>query len=410
MHILLIHQAFASINEAGGTRHHEMARYLTAHGHKVTVITSQVSYLTGSKTDSESIVEEAGVKIIRVPVSTSLHKSFLHRLINFFSFMFASNKAGKQVEDVDLIWGTSPPLFQGITAWRLARKKKVPFLFEIRDLWPEFAIAIGVLKNPILIRLSYWLEHLLYRSADRIVVNSPGYIEPVKEKGGRIVDLVPNGADISMFQTSKTKSEIRAELGIPASDFVVLYAGAHGVSNDLETVLRAAELLKEHSEIRFVFVGDGKEKPNLIQLAKDLSLRNVTFMSPVPKAEMAEILAASDCCVAILKNIPMYRLTYPNKVFDYMAAGKPVLLAIGGVVAEVIEAENAGILVEPGDPQSLANGVVAILQNPDRIITMGENGQRAIQDRYSRDFNSTKFLRIIEEMGGTRDGRENFGG
>ena len=179
MHILIIHQAFAAINEPGGTRHHELARHLIQRGHRVTIIASPVSYITGNASShAESGATQVGEpKIIRAYVYRAHHKSFVHRVFAFLSFMLSSFIEGLKVKDVDFIWGTSPPIFQGITAWALARIKRVPFLLEIRDLWPAFAIAVGVLKSRILIGASEWLEKFLYRSADRVMVNSPGYVD-----------------------------------------------------------------------------------------------------------------------------------------------------------------------------------------------------------------------------------------
>src|SRR5512135_3345374 len=191
MHILLIHQAFAALDEPGGTRHHELARYLAGRGHRVTIIASPVSYLTGTnlqpppfsgKKDGET---ENGIRVIRSYTYQALHKSFVHRAFSFISFMVSSFFAGLKVKQVDLVWGTSPPIFQGVTAWLLARLKGVPFLFEVRDLWPTFAIAVGVLRNPLLIRMSLWLERFLYRRADLVVVNSPGYIAHVSGRGAK---------------------------------------------------------------------------------------------------------------------------------------------------------------------------------------------------------------------------------
>ena len=176
MHILLIHQAFAALNEPGGTRHHEFARYLAQQGHRVTVIASPVSYLTGSDEQAKRVEQdEQGVTVLRSYTYNALHRSFVHRVFSFLSFMASSFITGLRVKDVDLVWGTSPPIFQGVTAWALARLKGVPFLFEIRDLWPAFAEAVGVLTNPILITASRWLERFLYRRADQVMVNSPGF-------------------------------------------------------------------------------------------------------------------------------------------------------------------------------------------------------------------------------------------
>src|SRR5690349_15298316 len=154
MHILIVHQAFASLDEPGGTRHHEFARLLTARGHQVTVIASSVSYLTGTLLppfpQQMGGDREGGVRVLRASAYQAHHKSFLHRILAFVAFMFSSFWLGLRVKHVDLVWGTSPPIFQGLTAWTLARLKRVPFLFEVRDLWPQFAVAVGVLKNPVL--------------------------------------------------------------------------------------------------------------------------------------------------------------------------------------------------------------------------------------------------------------------
>src|SRR5512140_2461414 len=164
MHILIIHQAFASLNEPGGTRHYEFARLLAARGHRVTVIASPVSYITGAASASEQSQQE-GIEILRAPVYSAHHKSFFHRVVAFFSFMASSFWIGLKVREVDVVWGTSPPIFQGATAWALARLKHAKFLFEVRDLWPKFAVAVGVLRQPLLIRASEWLERFLYRRA-----------------------------------------------------------------------------------------------------------------------------------------------------------------------------------------------------------------------------------------------------
>jgi glycosyltransferase involved in cell wall biosynthesis len=407
MHILLIHQAFAALDEPGGTRHHELARYLAAHGHQVTVIASSVSYLTGSalhlSSSSEKMGEEqegGGVRVIRVRSYRSLHRSFVRRVFAFVSFMTASFFAGLQVRNVDLVWGTSPPIFQGVTAWALARLKRVPFLFEVRDLWPSFAIAVGVLKSPTLIRMSFWLERFLYRHADRIMVNSPGYIAHVSERGAKRVDLVPNGADPSMFDPGDRGAVFRSANGLEGK-FVVLYAGAHGMSNDLGVVLDAAKILQEVTvplPMRIVFLGDGKEKPALQKRAAEMHLGNVLFLPPVPKAGMAAALAGADACLAILKPIDEYKTTYPNKVFDYMAAGRPVVLAIDGVIREVVEKADCGIFVRPGEPVALAQAVRGLAANPARSRQMGLAGRKYLEEHFSRSAIAEKLVKVMEEM------------
>jgi glycosyltransferase involved in cell wall biosynthesis len=405
MHILIIHQAFASLSEPGGTRHHEFARLLSARGHQVTVIASSVSYITGDKTPlqlppfSSKIGGENGdVRILRASVYSAHHKSFMHRVFAFISFMASSFWLGLGVKNVDLVWGTSPPIFQGVTAWALARLKGAKFLFEVRDLWPQFAIAVGVLTEPVLIRASEWLERFLYRHADRVMVNSPGFREHVEGRGAKRVELVPNGADPSMFDPADRGITFRQSHGL-TGEFVVMYAGAHGMSNDLGVVLDAAKLL-EGTDIQIVLLGDGKEKFNLQARADEMGLRNVTFAPSVPKTEMPGALAAADACIAILKPLDEYKTTYPNKVFDYMAAGRPVALAIDGVIREVVEAAGCGIFAEPGNPSALAGAIRELAAYKKEAQAMGLAGRKYLEQNFSRAVIGEKLLGLLEEMAG----------
>jgi len=388
IHILLIHQAFAALDEPGGTRHYEMARAFVQNGHHVTVITSPVSYLTGKSAGGKMKWKTRetplpGLEILRVYTYAALHRSFFHRLLGFISFMFSSFFVGLGVKNVDVVWGTCPPIFQGWTAWILARLKRVRVVFEVRDLWPAFAIAMQVLRNPVIISASNWLERFLYKHADQLVVNSPGFIAHVSSRGGRNVLLVPNGVDPAMFDPAGDGSAYRQEHDLTGK-FVVLYAGAHGVSNDLEVVLSAARLTTSHPEIIYTMVGDGKEKQNLMRVADQWGLENVRFLPSVAKEDMKLVLAAADACIAILKPVELYKTTYPNKVFDYMAAGRPVLCAIDGVIREVIETAHAGLFVPPGNAVALAESVLTLYNDRPAARIMGKNGYEYVVSHFNR--------------------------
>lgn len=409
MHILIIHQAFASIHEPGGTRHYELAQYLSARGHRVTIIASPVSYLTGEKAPSQpppisTKLGEGQIEILRASVYSAHHKSFLHRVLAFFSFMLSSFWIGLGVKNVDLVWGTSPPISQGVTAWMLARLKGAAFLFEVRDLWPQFAVAVGVLKNYWLIRAMEWLERRLYRAADRVMVNSPGFLEPVTSRGAKRVELIPNGADPSMFDPADDGAAFRRAHHLDEK-FVAMYAGAHGMSNDLEVVLEAARQVESAPEIEIVFVGDGKEKAALMARAAAMSLHNVTFLPSVPKSGMAEALAASDACIAILKPLEDYKRTYPNKVFDYMAAGRPVALAIDGVIREVVEAAECGLFAAPGNPSALAEALRELARDRARSRAMGLRGRKYLEEHFSRETMAESLLKMLEAMTAERKAR-----
>ncbi len=398
MHILLIHQAFTSIDEAGGTRHYELAHALAEQGHQVTIIASPISYLTGKATPGQpKIVYEHGITIYRTYTYPALHRSFFHRIISFISFMNSSFFQAIRIRKVDVVWGTSPPIFQGITAWLIARLKRAPFVFEVRDLWPSFAIAIGILKNKFIIHLSEGLEKFLYRHADALVVNSPGYIKHVRQRGAKSVFLVPNSVDITMFPANENGAEFRARYSWE-NKFLVFYTGAHGISNDLPVLIEAAEKLKTRTDIHFVLMGDGKEKPALVALAQLKSLQNITFLPPIDKKEIGHAMSAANCCVAILKPIEMYKTTYPNKVFDYMAAGKAVVLAIDGVIRQLIEDAQCGIFVPPGDSTAIAQAILTLYHDPQRCKDMGKRGRVYVEKHFSRRQSAQKLLEVFQKV------------
>jgi glycosyltransferase involved in cell wall biosynthesis len=397
VHILLIHQAFAALNEAGGTRHYEIATYLAKKGHQVTIIASPISYLTGKskQSDSDKHLKLEGIRIFRTYTYPALHKSFFHRAISFISFMVSSFIKGLSIRNVDIVWGTSPPIFQSLTAWMIARLIHKPFLLEIRDLWPAFAIQVGVLKNPLIIHLSLWLEKFLYRHADKIVVNSPGFIHHIQHKGARNIIMIPNGSDVDMFHPLDEGLNFRREHHLE-HQFIVMYSGAHGISNDLEVILTAAKMLKDKKQIRFTLIGDGKEKPALMKVAKAQDLSNVMFIDPIAKDQMAVALAASDICIAILKPIELFKTTYPNKVFDYMAAGRTILLLIDGVIRNVVEEARCGIFVQPGNPQKLVDAISWMINHPKERKKMGKSGRIYLEKHFNRNEIADTFNKVIE--------------
>jgi glycosyltransferase involved in cell wall biosynthesis len=295
--------------------------------------------------------------------------------------------------------GTTPPIFQALSAWFVAFLRRKPFLLEVRDLWPEFGIGMGVLTNPVLIRLARWLEQFLYARATHILVNSPAYVDYLRRKGIKTekITFIPYGTDIDMFTPAVDGSRIRKMLGLEGK-FVVLYAGAIGQANDIQTVLRAAGHLRGESGIRFVLFGDGKERARLQAQAERGDLTNVIFAGAYPKKEMPAVLAAADVCLAILQDIPMFRTTYPNKVFDYMAAGRPTVLAIDGVIRRVIEASGGGVFVQPGDDESLARTILELAGNPQRVRQMGTSGRDYLVRNLDRRDKLADTLKLFESL------------
>ena len=395
MRVLLIHQAFCGPEDAGGTRHYELAQRLVADGHEFAIVASSYSYLTGERRIRQSAIP--GIDVRFAPTLSGLHRSYLHRILVFLSFTITSVFTALRTMPADLVLGTSPPIFQAISAWVVAGIWRRPFALEIRDLWPEFAIDLGVLRNRILIYLARSMERFLYRRAQHIVVNSPAYVDYLLKKGvpEAKITLIPNGVDASCFHPENNGEAFRREHQFE-DKFVVMYAGALGFANDVECLLRAAADLREDRQIVFTIVGDGKELPCLRHEAESLRLDNVRFIPAQPKRRMSEALSAADVCVAVLGNIPMFRMTYPNKVFDYMAAGRPTVLAIDGAIREVIENSGGGLFVPPGDHRALGEAIRKLRDAPELRKQMGINARAYVSAHFSRDAQARQFAALLE--------------
>jgi glycosyltransferase involved in cell wall biosynthesis len=403
MKILLINQSFVSPDEPGHTRHFEMAKFLRSRGHDLVIVASDMNYQTGQRTvNTRGLYVEQdidGIRVLRAYSYPSLHVSFFWRVVSFISFMFSSVWTALQVKDADLIMGTTPPIFQAVSAWIVALIRRKPFLLEVRDLWPEFGVSMGVLKNPVVIGLARWLENFLYARATHILVNSPAYKTYMLEKGiaANKVTFIPYGTDIDMFNPGVNGSSIRNGLGLD-DKFVVLYAGAMGPANDIYTILRAADRLRDESKIRFVFFGAGKDLERIQQHAHDKHLENVIFAGVAPKKQMPEVVASADVCLAILQNIPMFRTTYPNKVFDYMAAGRATVLVIDGVIREVIEASNGGLFVTPGDDALLAGTILELSRDPEHVRQLAHNAREYLVQHLNRRDKMEETLRFFQTL------------
>lgn len=391
MHILLIHQAFALSTEPGGTRHFEFADHFRDAGHRTTVVGGAVSYLSGTLLRGS---EQDGIRVLRPYMYPLHHRSFTRRVIGFVTFMCSSFVTALRVRNVDIVFGTSPPIFQGLTAWAVARLKGVPLVFEVRDLWPDFAVEMGLLRNRPAIALARAVERFLYQRADQLVVNSPGFIDHVSRVSLRFPVLVPNGVDAAVFDGAGRRDVIRKQWEAEHG-FIVLYAGAHGPANDLSTVIEAAHLLRHRSDVWFVLMGDGKDKPHLRELAATRALDRVRFVDAQPKSAMPDVLSAADAGIAILQDIPLFRTTYPNKVFDYMAAAKPVIGAIDGVVRQLIETAGCGICVPPGNPRALAAAIEHLADNRCLAADMGKRGRQYAVDHFDRRQQAAAMMELL---------------
>ncbi|QED49188.1 glycosyltransferase family 4 protein [Cytobacillus dafuensis] len=407
MKILLICQYFLGQNDSGGSRFNQFVKYWEELGHEITVVAGTVHYTTGekeSKYKGKWIVKEKysdNVTIYRTYVSESYNKSFRGRLWGYFSFTFSSLYAALfKIKKHDVMMVSSPPLFVGITGILLKLFKRTPMIFEIRDLWPESAIDIGVVTNKALIHAAYLVEKLSYKFSDKINVLTPAFKKALIEKKNvpeNKIIFIPNGADLDIFQPGEKENWVRDQYNLKGK-FVITYMGAHGVANYLDSILNTAKICREYPDIVFLLIGDGMEKKRLMIRAEEEQIENVVFIPPQPKKVIPDFCNASDVCTAVLKNIEIYKTVYPNKVFDYMSCKKPILLGINGVARELIEKSNCGYFVDVDNPEDFKNKILSIYQDSKLIETLGENGYEYVRETFNRENLSKTYIEEIEKI------------
>lgn len=409
MNILLIHQYFLEEDDPGGSRWNEFSRIWTDQGHTVTVLGGMMHY-NGKEKKPEYKgkyfvkKQQGAVTVYRCHVSEAYNKSFIGRLWGYFSFMFSAFYAGmfKAKGKYDVVIVTSPPLFVGATGYLISRLKRIPFVFEVRDLWPESAIDTGVLTNKLVIRLAYWVEAFIYRTATLINVLTPAFFNALRDKKGIAASKliqISNAADFSLSEKllrDFDRTAFRQQHDLEGH-FVITYVGAHGVANHLEQLLDAGVALSD-TNVLFLLIGQGMEKERLVKMANERNIKNVRFLDSVPKAEVFRYILASEMGASVLKRVDTFKTVYSNKTFDYMSCKKPILMAIDGVSRELVEAAGAGVYVEPENTSEYNRIIRQYLNNPNRLKEEGESGYKFAQQNFDREVLANKYLQHIEQI------------
>jgi glycosyltransferase involved in cell wall biosynthesis len=412
MNILLLHQYFLDSNEGGGSRFNEMTKIWVQQGHKVTVLAGMVHYAEGRKNERFKgkyvLIEENddGVKIIRSHVSNAYNVNFAGRLWAYFSFVLSSCFTGlfKARESYDLLVATSPPLLIGISATLIGRIKGIPIVFEVRDLWPESAIDTGVLTNKWMIRAAYWLEGYIYRVSDLINVLTPAFRDNLIAKGvpEKKITFIPNAADFRISEEvlkgrDFDRERFRDEQGWDGKK-IFIYVGAHGVANNLMTILEAADLLRDNPAIMFVLIGSGMEKPKLEAEADKNGLTNVQFLNSVSKQDVFKYIYSADIGISILKKAEAFKAIYSNKTFDYMACKRPVIVAIDGVSRQLVAQAQCGVYVEPENATDLAEKVKYYsLESESKLADIGGAGYLFAKKHFDRQILATEYMDHLEQ-------------
>jgi len=381
MHILYLHQYFNTPEEGGGTRSYEIARKLVKKGHKVTIITSS------DQTNSpEEIIEGINVVYLKVPYSN--HMSFKRRLLSFLSFGIRAIIAGIRIKECDLVFATSTPLtiaFPGIT---LSFLKRVPMVFEVRDLWPEVPIQMGVIKSKLLINILRWFERFTYKYSKHIVSLSPGMLKGVIDTGieEKKVTMIPNFCNTEFFKPGESDSSLLKKLNI-INDPIISYAGAISYANRVELIIDTAEKLQKKGEkVRFVIAGDGKFKPELETIAKEKELQNVLFLGKINKFEVLELYRKSLATLVLFKQLPVLTTNSPNKFFDAISTGKPVITNMDGWIGNIIEKYNIGFSIDPNDDNALMDAVIKIVKmDKNKVKDMELNARKLAIEKFDSD-------------------------
>lgn len=401
MRVLYFHQHFSTPQGAAGIRSYQMAKQLVNSGHQVTMVCGsygqsktglQGDFINGKRTGSYQ-----GIDIIEFELDYSNEMSFLKRAGVFFKYAFRSVKEVFK-QEYDVIFATTTPLtaaIPGIIA-KIFRRKK--FVFEVRDLWPELPKAMGVITNPIILNLMKVLEVVAYKCADKHIALSPGIKKGIERhiSSKKKVELIPNGCDLDIFASSQ---ELWQPEGVSDSDFLAVFTGTHGLANGLNNVLKAAKNLKERNieNIKIVLIGHGKLKQELMEQAQQAKLDNVIFHEPVKKDKLAKLMKRADCGLQTLANVPaFYYGTSPNKFFDYLSAGLPVVNNYPGWVAELITENQCGLAVEPESPESFANALVQLQSDPKALVEYSQNSSKLANEEFDRSKLSRKWVSVLE--------------
>lgn len=405
MRILYLHQYFTTSNGKGGTdpRSYEYAKRLVAHGHEVIIVCGSSegcdsglngSYCCGKR---EGVVE--GIRVIQLQIIYSNHFGFYRRIFSFFYYVLLSTILALKL-DYDLVFATSTPLTICIPAVIAKIFRKKHYVFEARDLWPDAPKSLGIIKNPIVLGAANILESIAYQYADACIGLSPGIAAGIKRKisHNKKILLNPNCCDLANFANQPKQFALPAE--IKPNDFVAVYAGAHSTANGLHAILDAAREVKKlhRDDIKFLFVGDGKCKLQLIQTALEGSLDNCIFLNPVSRMEIPSLFSFADIGLVIFANSPaLYYGTSPNKFFDYIASGLPIVSNYPGWVTDMIKEYNCGVAVPPGDPKAFAEAIIKLADNRQQLDTFGNNA-KILANNFDRDKLFKDFLQFIEAV------------
>lgn len=394
MKILYIHQYFKTPKEPGGTRSYWIAQELIKNGHQVTMITADPQATQKRK---EVIID--GIKVIYLQEAYSQNMSISTRLKSFLGFVWKSISEARKHKDIDLVIATSTPLTVGITALYMKWFKKTPYIFEVRDLWPEVPIQMGAFKSPLIVKPTRWFEKTIYKNAEHVIALSPGMQDGVIKyipKGK--TTMIPNMAKMDEFWPREKNMVLAQKLGLKPDSFKIVHFGSLGIANGAHTIIASAKLMKDVEDVEFLFVGGGATEKALQSEVNKHQLDNVKFLGRFPMKEVSEIVNFCDVSMVSFLDLPILYTNSPNKLFDSLSAGKPIIVNSAGWTKEMVESNNCGYYVNPNKPEELVDKIKYLQQNPKTIIEMGKNSRKLAETVYDKSILTKQFVDTVQNV------------
>ncbi len=389
---------------APSARINDLSRCFVNRGHRVHVNTCYPNHPKGvlyTGYQPGQYMEEviSGIDVSRYWTYIAANRGFIKKLAGHISFLLSSMvQSRRNPIDADVAIGTSPTFFAAIAAAEPSFRRQIPFVMEVRDLWPAIFVELGILKNQYIIGMLEMLELWLYRKAARVVTVTQAFRQNLIDRGippDKVV-TIPNGADMDYWQPQACDPVLKSRLGLD-NKFVVLYIGAHGISHALTRILECAAAVQDKRKIHFLFVGDGAEKPALVEYARQANLNNVTFHESADKEKVMSYYALSDVCLVPLRNIPLFDAFIPSKMFEIMAMARPIIASLKGEAAGIIQQSGSGIVVKPEDGDAIKKAILRLFKNKTLCLEYGQNGRDFVCDHYSRKALADRYLDVLEE-------------
>jgi len=405
MKILIVTQYFPPEIGAPQNRLFELAVRLKAKGAEIDVLTAMPNYPQAKIHDNYKGLrffkeEMQGLQVFRSWIFVSEKQSIINRLLNYFSFVFSSLHYGyfKTQKRYDYILCESPPLFLGISAWFLSYFKKAKLIFNVSDLWPETAEKLGIITNRFFLYSATILEEFLYKKSFLVSGQTQGIVDNIKQRfPKKEVYWLPNGVDVNWISNAEIKFNWREKNGFLKEDFVLFYGGIIGHAQGLEVILKAAELLRNNTQIKFVLQGSGPELDKLKALKTSLDLNSVYFLEAVAKNEMPSVLSGIDAAIIPLKKLDLFKGAIPSKIFETMAMKKPILLGVEGEAKHhFIDNAKAGLAFEPENEEDLSNKILQLIDQKSQMFEKGENGYQYVKKHFNRDIIAQDLFQFLE--------------